>query len=91
MNLRQIVEGWRSLFQPSEDIRQLAEARLAACETCDEKQENSPLVNGLIRGTVPESKAIYAYSCGLCKCFLAAKAHAAESTCPLGKWEGAAV
>ena len=90
MNLRQIAEGWRSLFQPSDEISQLAAARLAVCETCNEKRENSPLVNGLIRGTVPDDKAIYAYSCGLCKCFLAAKAHAADSTCPLGKWKGGA-
>ena len=87
MNLRQIAEGWRSLYQPSDEIRQLAAARLAVCETCNEKRENNQLINGLIRGTVPEDRAIYAYSCGLCKCFLAAKAHAADSECPLNKWE----
>lgn len=87
MNLRDIAAGWTNLYQPSADIQQLAANRLAICETCPDKRQNHPLISGLIRGTVPNDKAIYAFHCGLCGCYLAAKAHAPESTCPAGRWE----
>ena len=83
LNLINIAVSWYDFVKGNSYTKSLMEYRLNICDTCEHKQQINSLGKFLVT-TVNESASIF--SCGICKCPLAAKTAGLENTCPLNKW-----
>ena len=72
IDIKEVVEAWLTKATATDSEKQLAEARLAICNECDQRQHNDTF--GF-------------WFCGKCGCPLKGKAFTKkENACPLKKW-----
>jgi len=75
LNFKEIFKAWVTLSNPTEQQKQLANARFSICEGCQYKKE-----------TIKQKK--WALICGKCGCPLKAKIFSSEiNPCPMGYWK----
>ena len=82
MDIKGLIEGWRNLLIPKEELKGIIEAtynkRYPICQKCDEFSENKKLT-GYITSRIDEH-------CTNCGCTLSAKTRCLSCECPLKKW-----
>jgi hypothetical protein len=72
MNIIEIFTAWTKLLNPSVTEKELAEERLAICNTCNYKLYVSEL---------------RMFVCDGCNCPIHAKVYSNKNNCPLNKWK----
>ena len=85
MNLLHIAQGWYQYRQGNYDVRKRMLSRLRACDECPHKVQTDGA--GKVISSVLGNSKENAFSCGLCKCPLGAKASLARDTCETGAWK----
>lgn len=81
--LTDIAQSWYDFSKGSDYTKQLMEHRLKVCDTCENKQQLNTLGQVLVTSINQDGSL---FSCGLCKCPLAAKTAGTNNTCPINKW-----
>ncbi len=84
----EIGSGWFNLLTKNEEIRPIAEARLAICDGCEYKTLIDSKIYEQINKSVVSQDFFETnqYRCGACGCPLAAKIFSLASQCPKNKW-----